>query len=67
MEPIVTIERLLSFDSDYEPSGLMTPRDRAELERRKAERLAEARLIDEASAKNTERAGSMETAATAAQ
>lgn len=67
MEPIVTIERLLSFDSDYEPSGLMTPRDRAELERRKAERLAEARLIDEANAENTKRTGSLKTTATAAQ
>ena len=67
MEPIVTIERLLSFDSDYEPSGLMTPRDRAELERRKAERLAKSGLIDEANAENTKRTGSLETAATAAQ
>ncbi len=27
-------------DDDYEPSGLMTPRDRAELERRKAAHLS---------------------------
>ena len=65
MDLKITAEWLQSFDSDYEPSGLMTPRDRAELERRKAERLAEARLIDQANAENT-RAGSPETAATAA-
>lgn len=29
-------------DYDYEPSGLMTPRDRAELERRKAAHLSAA-------------------------
>ena len=67
MEPIITAEWLQSFDSDYEPSGLMTPRDRAELERRKVERLSEARLIEEPDAENTERAYSPETAATAAQ
>ncbi len=41
MDLKITAEWLQSFDSDYEPSGLMTPRDRAELERRKAERLAD--------------------------
>ena len=40
MEPFISVEWLQSFDSDYEPSGLMTPNDRKELERRKAERLA---------------------------
>lgn len=39
MDISTTAEWLLSRageDFDYEPSGLMTPRDRAELERRKA-------------------------------
>jgi len=40
MDPLFTAEWLQSFDSDYEPSGLMTPNDRKDLERRKAERLA---------------------------
>jgi uncharacterized protein YbbK (DUF523 family) len=65
MDPVITAEWLLSFDSDYEPSGLMTPRDRAELERRKAERLSESRRTDESNTENTERAYSLETAATA--
>jgi len=39
MELLISVERLQSFDSDYEPSGLMTPNDRKELERRRAERL----------------------------
>ena len=40
MELKITPEWLLSFgDDDYEPSGLITPNDRAELARRKAERL----------------------------
>lgn len=68
MDLKITAEWLLSFDDGgYEPSGLMTPRDRAELERRKAERLAESGLIDEPNAENTERAYSLKTAATAAQ
>lgn len=37
MDLNITAEWLQSWgDDDYEPSGLMTPRDRAELERRKA-------------------------------
>jgi len=42
MDLKITAEWLQAMvgDDDYEPSGLMTPRDRAELERRKAERLA---------------------------
>ena len=68
MDLKITAEWLLSFDDGgYEPSGLMTPRDRAELERRKAERLAEARLMDEANTEITKRAGSPEAAVTAAQ
>ncbi len=44
MDLKITAEWLQAMvgDDDYEPSGLMTPRDRAELERRKAERLAAA-------------------------
>ena len=45
MDISTTAEWLLSRageDFDYEPSGLMTPRDRAELERRKAARLSAA-------------------------
>lgn len=40
MDLNITTEWLQSWgDDDYEPSGLMTPRDRAELERRKAAHL----------------------------
>ena len=41
MEPRITAEWLQAMvgDDDYEPSGLITPNDRAELARRKAERL----------------------------
>lgn len=40
MDLTITAEWLQSWgDDDYEPSGLMTPRDRAELERRKAAHL----------------------------
>lgn len=40
MEPIITAEWLQAMvgDDDYELSGLITPNDRAELARRKAER-----------------------------
>ena len=62
MEPIITIERLLSFDSDYEPSGLMTPRDRAEIERRKAER----RVAEEATVEGAEETHNAEKTAVAA-
>ncbi len=57
MDPIITAEWLHSFgDDDYEPSGLMTPRDRTELERRQAER----RLVSETSAENLENAPGLE-------
>ena len=62
MDPIFTAEWLQSFDSDYEPSGLMTPNDRKELERRKAERLAN----EIADAKSVEQAPSAEQVALAA-
>lgn len=62
MEPIITAEWLLSFDSDYEPSGLMTPRDRAELERRRGER----RAAEDQSADSTEQAPAAEQTALAA-
>ena len=44
MEPKITAEWLQALvgDDDYEPSGLITPNDRAELARRKAERLQDA-------------------------
>ena len=43
MDLKITAEWLQSWgDDDYEPSGLMTPRDRAELERRKAAHLSAA-------------------------
>lgn len=43
MDLKITAEWLQSWgDDDYEPSGLMTPRDRAELERRKAAYLSAA-------------------------
>ena len=48
MDLKITAEWLLSFDSDYEPSGLMTPNDRIELERRRAERLNEQQAADSA-------------------
>ena len=40
MEPKITAEWLQAMvgDDDHEPSGLITPNDRAELARRKAER-----------------------------
>lgn len=58
MDLKITAEWLQSFgDDDYEPSGLMTPRDRAELERRQAER----RLVSETNTKNMEKALELET------
>ena len=56
MDLKITVEWLQSFDSDYEPSGLMTPRDRAELERRQAERS----LVGEANSENAEKAHDVE-------
>ena len=63
MEPFISVEWLQSFDSDYEPSGLMTPNDRKELERRKAERLAN----EAADAKNSAQTLTTEPATLAAQ
>ena len=58
MDLKITAEWLHSFgDDDYEPSGLMTPRDRAELERRQAER----RLVSETTTKAVENAPELET------
>ena len=58
MDLKITAEWLQSLgDDDYEPSGLMTPRDRAELERRQAER----RLVSETNTKNMEKALELET------
>jgi len=60
----ITAEWLHSFgDDDYEPSGLMTPRDRAELERRQAER----RLVNEANTKIVEKASELEITASVKQ
>jgi len=46
MEPKITAEWLQTMvgDDDYEPSALITPNDRVELARRKAERLQNATL-----------------------
>jgi len=52
MELLISVERLQSFDSDYEPSGLMTPNDRKELERRRAERLQNGELETENTEQN---------------
>ncbi len=53
MDLKITAEWLQSFgDDDYEPSGLMTPRDRAELERRQAER----RLVSELKSESADKA-----------
>ncbi len=49
MDLNIAAEWLLSRageEYDYEPSGLMTPRDRAELERRKAAHLSAAPVTD---------------------
>jgi len=60
----ITAEWLQSFgDDDYEPSGLLTPRDRAELERRQAER----RLVSETNTKNVEKAPELEITASVKQ
>ncbi len=60
MDLKITAEWLQSWgDDDYEPSGLMTPRDRAELERRKAAHLSAA----SPAAPSTDKAGEAETPA----